>query len=182
MEHDLDRVKCAIDGDRYALQELLHAEKSKLYRMAFAYVRNEDEAVEIFQQTVLKCIESIHQLKKPEYFSTWLTRICINESLSVKRKGKRLNLLTELLKQPGHQDFSGTLAHGMDVKDALEALPDKYKTALMLRFYQDLSIQDIANVLDCPIGTVKTNIHRGLTSLKSKLKGVYEDEPGKRFN
>ncbi|WP_244094306.1 sigma-70 family RNA polymerase sigma factor [Jeotgalibacillus salarius] len=182
MEQNLETVRRAIEGDRFALQELLHIEKPKLYRMAYTYVRNEDEAVEVFQQTVLKCIESIHQLKRPEFFSTWLTRICINEALSLKRKGKKLIHLTELIRQSGAQDFSGEVVHGLDVKEALEALPDKYKTVLILRFYKDLSVQDIANVLNCPLGTVKTNIHRGLSQLKTQLKGVYEDDAGKRFN
>jgi RNA polymerase sigma-70 factor (ECF subfamily) len=75
----------AINGDKGALQLLLKDEKEKLYRVAFTYVRNEDDAVDVFQQTILLAMESIHQLKEPKYFSTWLTRICINLSIVKKR-------------------------------------------------------------------------------------------------
>ena len=87
-KHEKQVIK-AINGDKDALQLLLKDEKEKLYRVAFTYVRNEDDAVDVFQQTILLAMESIHQLKEPKYFSTWLTRICINLSIkSVTEKSK----------------------------------------------------------------------------------------------
>src|SRR5690606_40385253 len=74
-------VKQAINGDQNALQTLLKEEKDKLYKIAFIYMKNEHDALEVFQQTILEVIESIHQLRNPAYFSTWATRICINVSL-----------------------------------------------------------------------------------------------------
>lgn len=82
MQHDKEMVSAAIQGNRMALQQLLKSEKEKLYRMAYTYVKNEEDALEIFQQTVLQAIESVHQVKEPAYFSTWLTRICINKAFA----------------------------------------------------------------------------------------------------
>ncbi|WP_033542351.1 sigma-70 family RNA polymerase sigma factor [Planococcus sp. CAU13] len=182
MQHDEKLVSAAIQGDRLALQQLLKTEKEKLYRMAYTYVRDEDNALEIFQQTVLQAIESVHQIKEPEYFSTWLARICINKALSFLRKNKKLVILDEIEVRRAENQFSIDISEQLDMANALGLLPEKYKTALMLRFYQDFTVKQIAEVMDCPEGTVKTVIHRGLALLKKDLKGVYADEWQRDFN
>lgn len=182
MQHDEDMIAAAIRGDRLALQKLLKLEKEKLYRMAYTYVKNEDEALEIFQQTVLQAIESIHQLKNPAYFSTWLTRICINKALTALKKNKKLVVMDKVEEQVLEMDSSADIAQQLDVANALGLLPEKYKTALMLRYYQDFSVKQIAEVMNCAEGSVKTLIHRGLALLKKNLKGVYADERQRDFN
>lgn len=182
MQHDEEMITAAIQGDRLALQQLLKSEKEKLYRMAYTYVKNEEEALEIFQQTVLQAIESIHQLKKPAYFSTWLTRICINKALAVLKKNKKLVVMDEVEEQRTENDSSAAIAQQLDVANALSLLPEKYKTALMLRYYRDFTVKQIAEVMNCPEGSVKTILHRGLALLKKDLKGVYADEWQRDFN
>lgn len=87
------KIKQSIRGDREALLFLLNQEK--LYRTAYSYVRNEADALDVFQQTVLLAIESIHQLREPKYFTTWLMKICINASLSVLQIQKNVILIDE---------------------------------------------------------------------------------------
>ena len=82
------KVKQSIGGEQEALLFLLEQEKEKLYRTAYSYVRNEADALDVFQQTVLLAIESIHQLREPKYFTTWLMKICINVSLGDTSKTK----------------------------------------------------------------------------------------------
>jgi RNA polymerase sigma-70 factor (ECF subfamily) len=182
MQHEEQIVVAAIQGDKLALQQLLKQEKDKLYRMAYTYVKNEEDALEVFQQTVLKAIESIHQLKEPMYFSTWLTRICINSAITMLKKKKKLVMMDAVVERLVDNELSEDIAQRLDVADALSKLPEKYKTTLLLRFYQDFSVKQIAHILDCPEGTVKSNIHRGLSILKQNLKGVYTDERQRDFN
>lgn len=182
MQHEEQIVVAAIQGDKLSLQQLLKQEKDKLYRMAYTYVKNEEDALEVFQQTVLKAIESIHQLKEPMYFSTWLTRICINSAITMLKKKKKLVMMDAVVERLVDNELSEDLAQRLDVADALSKLPEKYKTTLLLRFYQDFSVKQIAHILDCPEGTVKSNIHRGLSILKQNLKGVYTDERQRDFN
>ena len=179
MQHDEEMIAAAIRGDQLALQQILKNEKEKLYRMAFTYVRNEEDAIEIFQQTVLQAIESVHQVKEADYFSTWLTRICINKALALLKK--KLIVMDEIEEKRAETD-SMDIAQQMDVANALGLLPEKYKTVLMLRFYQDFTVKQIAGIVDCPEGTIKTMIHRGLALLKKDLKGVYADEWQREFN
>lgn len=182
MQHDEQKVIAAIKGEKRALEQLLKLEKEKLYRIAFTYVRNEEDAIEVFQQTVLQAVESIHQLREPAYFSTWLTRICINHALTALRKKRKVVMLEDVAEHLSAKEPSEHLVHKLDVANALGKLPEKYQTVLLLRFYQDLSVKQIMEVLDCPEGTVKTNIHRGLALLKKSLKGVYTDERQRDFN
>ncbi|WKA55579.1 sigma factor-like helix-turn-helix DNA-binding protein [Planococcus shixiaomingii] len=88
----------------------------------------------------------------------------------------------EEIKERWAEANSVNIAQQLDVATALGLLPDKYKKVLMLRFYQDFTVKQIANVMDCPEGTVKTALHRGLTMLKKDLKGVYADEGQRDFN
>lgn len=168
-------VKQAIKGDQNALQTLLKEEKDKLYKMAFIYMKNEHDALEVFQQTILEVIESIHQLRNPEYFSTWATRICINVSLKELRKNKKI-VTMEDYSIPDVVEVSGSVEEKLDLAAVLYELDDKYRSVLVLRFYHDYTVSQIADILECPEGTVKTNLHRGLALLKTKMKGVYMDE------
>ena len=172
------KVIKAIGGDQQALLFLLQQEKEKIYRTAFSYVRNKADALDVFQQTVLSAIESIHQLREPKYFSTWLMKICINVSLGVLKKQKKVVLMDDLKFQSLSTDMA-TSDEKMDLLDAIYRLNDKYKTVLILRYYEDLTFEQIAEILGEPIGTVKSNGKRALAKLKPILKGVYIDDRAK---
>lgn len=157
----------------YELIEPIHAD---LYRMAFVYVQNETDAVDILQQAIIQAFERIESLKEPSYFKTWMIRIVINCSKTYLSKMKKLEI-TDPLELVDVQSVSHTyMEEEMDLWAALQSLEEKYKTVLLLRFYQDYTVPEVAAILEMPLGTVKTNIRRGLMQLKQKLKGVYLDE------
>ena len=82
----MQRVKQAQQGDEAAFLSLLNKEQDKLYRMIFAYVQNESDAIEVYQQVIILAFERITQLKEPLYFATWLMRIAINQSITYVKK------------------------------------------------------------------------------------------------
>lgn len=169
------KIKQSIKGDREALLFLLNQEKEKLYRTAYSYVRNEADALDVFQQTVLLAIESVHQLREPKYFTTWLMKICINVSLSVLQKQKNVILIDEFKFNTFPTEIA-TSDEKLDLLDAIYGLDEKYKTVLLLKYYEDLTFEQIAEVLGEPIGTVKSNGKRALAKIKKTLKGAYIDE------
>lgn len=169
------KIKQSIGGDREALLFLLNQEKEKLYRTAYSYVRNEADALDVFQQTVLLAIESVHQLREPKYFTTWLMKICINASLSVLQKQKNVILIDEFKFNTLSTEIA-TSDEKLDLLDAIYELDEKYKTVLLLKYYEDLTFEQIAEVLGEPIGTVKSNGKRALAKIKKTLKGAYIDE------
>ncbi|MFJ5772455.1 sigma-70 family RNA polymerase sigma factor [Psychrobacillus sp. NPDC093180] len=174
------KVKLSIGGDQEALLFLLKQEKEKLYRTAYSYVRNEADALDVFQQTVLLAIESIHRLREPKYFTTWLMKICINVSLGVLEKQKRVISMDDLKFQSLSTEIA-TSDEKMDLLNAIYQLDEKYKTVLLLKYYEDLTFEQIAEILGEPIGTVKSNGKRALTKIKKILKGVYIDERTKQI-
>ena len=144
--------------------------------MAFAYVRQEVDAVDILQQAIIKAFEHFDTLKEPSYFKTWMIRIIINCSKTYLMKQARVDV-TDPMELVDTQSTSHTYKEEeIDLWQALQSLEEKYKTVLLLRFYQDYTVPEIASILEQPLGTVKTNIRRGLQQLKQKLKGVYLDE------
>lgn len=169
------KIKQSIRGDREALLFLLNQEKEKLYRIAYSYVRNDADALDVFQQTVLLAIESVHQLREPKYFTTWLMKICINVSLSVLQKQKNVILIDEFKFNTLSTEIA-TSDEKLDLLDAIYGLDEKYKTVLLLKYYEDLTFEQIAEVLGEPIGTVKSNGKRALSKIKKTLKGAYIDE------
>ncbi|UPW84011.1 sigma-70 family RNA polymerase sigma factor [Lysinibacillus sp. Ag94] len=169
-------VKRAKKGDTEAFQMLIHEEKEKMYRMAYVYMRNENDALEVFQESLYKALNSIQTLKNNDYFSTWLMRILINTAIAtLKKKQKIVPINNEMFDQIEDVKNIQSEEH-LDLLQAMDEIEEKYKTVLLLRFYHDFTVKQIATFLDCPEGTVKTNIRRGLEGLRLKLKGVYLDD------
>jgi RNA polymerase sigma-70 factor, ECF subfamily len=86
----LNLISKAKKGDVNSFQALIHIEKEKLYKMAYVYMRNEDDALEVFQEMIYKAFASLSKLKNDQYFSTWMTRILINSAIDLLRKKKRV--------------------------------------------------------------------------------------------
>ncbi|WP_052344257.1 sigma-70 family RNA polymerase sigma factor [Bacillus ndiopicus] len=169
-------VEKAQNGDEQAFYDLIKPLQKQLYRMAYVYVQNENDAVDIFQQAIIRAYEGLPKLKEPQYFTTWMTRIVINCSKTYITKYQHTELTEpqtfDLLEATPHE----RLEEEFDLWQALASLEEKYKTVLLLRFYQDYTVREIAEILACPEGTVKTNIRRGLQRLRQQLKGAYIDE------
>lgn len=168
-------VARAKKGDTDAFQTLIHEDKEKLYKMAYIYMKNENDALEVFQETVYKALKAIPTLKNNDYFSTWITRILINTAIDTLKKKQKVVPMSEDVIEHCEETTQEKPEVQMDLLHAMDKIEEKYKTVLLLRYYQDYTVGQIATFLNCPEGTVKTNIRRGLALLKTKLKGVYLD-------
>lgn len=165
---DDNLVESAIKGSREAFESLIDTYKEYLYKTAYLYVKNQHEAADIYQETVYKAFISIHKLKKPEYFKTWVTRILINNINDSFRKSSKVVLMDDneyLMNDNNHAEILSNI----DLYKAIDSLSGKHKTAIILRYIQDMSIKDVARVMECSENTVKSYIHRALKSLKVKL-------------
>lgn len=162
------KVKRAINGDEKAFIELIESQKSKLYKIAYAYVKNEQDALDIVQDTVYKAYVSIETLKKPKYFNTWLTRILINIAINTLNKNKKILYIEEesiIAESSTLEDKEKS----MDMLNELEKLDKKYKEVIILKYFDDLTIKEVARVLEIPIGTAKTYLNRGLSQLRISI-------------
>ena len=163
------KIKLAQKGDDNAFYELISERKEHLYKTAFAYVKNKEDALDIVSDTVYKAYISIKNLKEPSFFNTWLTRILINTSLDSINKSSR----TVALRENVSSDIviiANDDEQIIDLKVAVDKLPGKYKTIVILKYFQDMTLMEIAKTLQCPLGTVKTNLHKALGELRLDLK------------
>lgn len=162
------KVKRAINGDEKAFISIIEEQKEKLYKTAYAYVKNEQDALDIVQDTVYKAYISIDTLKKPKYFNTWLTKILINISINTLNKNKKVTYLEEEPMAEGSTTLDNKDTE-IDILNELDKLDKKYKDVIVLKYFEDLTIKEIANVLEIPIGTAKTYLNRGLSSLRISI-------------
>lgn len=162
-------IKLAQKGDDNAFYALLNERKSQLYKTAYAYVKNSEEAMDIVSETVYKAYISLKQLKEPSLFNTWLTRILINTSLDSLKKNSKAVSLAENAKSD-IEEISKDHEVIIDLKVAVDRLHGKYKTLIILKYFQDMTLVEISKILQCPLGTVKTMLHKALVELRLDLK------------
>lgn len=163
----------ARSGDDNAFYALIQARKDGLYRTAFSYVKNKDDALDIVSETVYKAYRSIKKLKDPALFNTWLTRILINSCLDYKKKNDKVVPAAELA--DGITASAAANLDSLDLHQAVAMLDEKCRTVVILKYFQDLTITQIADVMQCPQGTVKTYLHRALKTLRVHLKEDWQN-------
>lgn len=172
MEYE-EKVLKARKGDDNAFYELMQEMKSMLYKTAFSYVREREKALDIVSETVCKAYVSIRKLKDTRFFKTWLVRILINCCLDDIKKNKRYTLLEEnvSLELTALVDTAES-EDRMDLQDAMRKLNEKQRTVVILKYFQDMTLSEISDVLSCPLGTVKTHLNKALGTLRIEMKEV----------
>lgn len=143
-----------------------------MYRLAYTYVHSEEDALDIVQESVYKAMKHAASVKQETYIKTWILRIVINTALDFMRKNRKeipVDTFYENGKEDIYQDFD-TLA-------ALNVLTEKEKAVVILRFFEEQKLDEIANALHENTNTVKTILYRSLKKLKVELtKGAFENE------
>lgn len=140
--------------------------KYQFYVIAYAILRNEDDAQDAVCSAILKAYEHMDQLKNLHRFKAWMITIIKNEALQMKRR--RLEL-------PGNDKVEELLEpvrdHYNELWDCIQKLSEEYRLVIVLFYYNELSIRDISKVLGISIGTVKSRLSRGRELLKQELEG-----------
>lgn len=146
--------------------------QKKCYRLAFSYVRNEEDALDIVQNAICKALEHHESLKNEDAIKTWFYRILVNESLLFLKKKKR-ELLTgedEALELPyeemGYEPPEESLYQQISRLDA------ESQQIVRLRFFEEMSLQEIAEIMNMNVNTVKAKLYRSLKRLKATMQEV----------
>ncbi|MFP7492942.1 sigma-70 family RNA polymerase sigma factor [Terribacillus saccharophilus] len=171
MDKHLKLVKKAIRGNEKAFEKLIENNSEKLYKTAFLYVRNKEDALDVLQDTIYKAYVSIGQVEKPEFFTTWLTRILIRTSYESLRKKKK-TILDERYITNELPEKSIDIEGKLDLLKAISQLNKDYQTTIILFYYHDLPIRNISETLNLPENTVKTYLRRAKLELKRLLGGM----------
>lgn len=149
---------------RAMLVAYIEDNQQAFYRLAFGYVKNADAAMDIVQEAVVKALSNVQKLRRVETMRTWFYRILVNESLTYLRKNKRFVYDESRLEQL--QSKQRDTAQEMDVWQAIQALPPKLRTVILLRFFEDMKLEEVAQVTQSNLSTVKTRLYKALDVLK----------------
>jgi RNA polymerase sigma-70 factor (ECF subfamily) len=154
-------VRKAQKGDEEAFYKLIFSSKDKLYSMAYCYLKSESDALEAVQEVTCRAYIKLNKLKEPKFFNTWLIKILMNYCIDEHKRRKKVIELKPL--EESHEDKS---VDAMILEEAIEKLESKFKEVIILKYFQDMTTADIARVMQCPEGTVKTWCARALKQLK----------------
>lgn len=172
----LHLIKKAQREDDKAFLSLFQRYEQDIYRIAFLYVKNENDALDVVQESAYRSFKSIKNLKQPKYFKTWLMRIAINCALDFLRKQKNMIQMKPDFEEFISEEVNEDIDLEITLRDLLERLNEVEKSVIILRFYEGMTIKETAKTLDLPLGTTKTILYRALTQLRKNLKGDGDDE------
>jgi RNA polymerase sigma-70 factor, ECF subfamily len=160
-------------GDRDAFRALYDVYKDRVYSISLYFFHGDPAmASDVSQQVFLKLITSIGQFRGDAGFSTWLYRLVVNACLDAARRSKPNVTLSEEFSKPGSQEEDYARAQmAQSVRAAVSALPPKFRIAVLLRHFEDLSYEQMAKALHCSMGTVASRLSRGHKILAERLKG-----------
>ena len=183
-ETDSTLINQAKTGDAQAYDKLLNKYRNSVYNLVYRMVRDVEEAEDLTQEAFIKAFNSLAQFNEDYAFSTWLYKIATHNCIDFFRKRKLQTLsidkpiqykdseIHQELPDPELNPEKSILASERSsiIREAIESLPEKYYTAIVLRHTEEKSYEEIAEILHLPIGTVKARIFRAREMLNKALK------------
>lgn len=158
-------------GNDKAFLKLFQQYEEDIYRTAYVYVKNKDDALDIVQEVAYQSFKKIDTLQKPEYFKTWLTKITINCAINVIKKNQKVIQLKpefEVMITSEEEDLSLSLS----LQELMNTLQEEEKSVILLKFYHDHTLKEISELLQIPLGTAKSTLYRALNKLRKNFKEV----------
>ena len=167
-------IKQAKKGDKEALLNLVMAQQSDYYKLAYVYMKDKDDALDALQDMIVILYENISTLKKEEAFYSWSKTILVNSCKNKLKKNKKVIYLDEI-KEQVMEDIYDNPEDKIVLDKYLSKLSDKHQEIIRLRYYLDLDYESIGEILKIPQGTVKSRLSLGIKMLKESLGGEYID-------
>lgn len=163
-------VEKAMNGDKDSFSELINYLKMDLYKIAKVRLKNEDDILDVIQETIISSYKSIKKLNNPDNFKKWIIKILINKcnNIYLEKNNKNISLeeFTNIYEYEDEKDFLN-----IEMEDILKYLNDEEKMIITLYYLEDYKSKEIAWLLDMNENTVKTKISRAKNKLKTKLEG-----------
>lgn len=197
-EREIDQalVEQAQGGDQHAFDLLVSKYQRKLGRLLSRFIRDPAEAEDVSQETFIKAYRALPSFRGESAFYTWLYRIGVNTAKNyLVSQGRRAPTSTEYDAEEaeGFEDASQlrdintpeslllSKQIGQTVNGAMDALPEELRTAIVLREIEGMSYDEIANLMNCPIGTVRSRIFRAREAVAAKLRPLLDIAPDRRW-
>lgn len=181
MIETVEAVQRFLDGEEEAFSRIVRRWERKVYNLAWRMVGNREDAQDIVQETFLSVFRSIRGLRDPRSFSTWLYQITLNHCRA--RRKSRTSILS--FSHPGTDDSGaemplvsgipaenrGDRLEALDlIQKAMAGLSEEHRSAIVLKEYLGLSLEELADVMECPLSTAKSRLYHGLKDVQRNLR------------
>lgn len=173
---NLEYVEKAKLGNKEAFEIIIMEVIDDLYKVAYCILRNEEDASDAISNTTLKAYEKIKTLKYVEFFKTWITKILINECNSLLKQRKKIVYIDNYTERAEDTYININSEMSIDIRNAMEILDDELQQLVILYYFDDLCIEEIAEIQKVPIGTIKSRLARARKILAKELINGYQKE------
>ncbi len=178
-DEGISLIRRAKKGDGEAFSQLMESHALRAYRIAFALLQNRSDAEDVVQEAFVTAYNSIGKLKKEESFNSWFSRIVTTRAYDSLRKKQHDHKVTEAQTQSVKEELRGNSSQGdpdfsIDLHRAMEHLPKQHRLAILLRYSEDASIEEIAGILNRPVGTIRRILSESYRLLRLYLQGDVE--------
>lgn len=182
---DADRqaIERFLSGDAGAFEELYHRYQPYVYNVVHGIVQNPEDARDVTQEVFLHVYDALSSFRGGSAFSTWLYRVAVNTAITHVRKERRhtrvpLDSLQELRADlEAEPEYQADRAETREqVQHLLAQLPEQHRAVLVLRYFQDLSLEEIAQAMNCSVAAVKVRLHRARNSFRRLFTGQLPQE------
>lgn len=195
-EIDLQLVERVLEGDKRAFGLLVEKYRRKVIRLLSRMVRNADDLEDIAQETFIKAYKALPQFRGDAAFYTWLYRIAVNTAKNhLATRGKAMRTISEQAINDDDEPDERLVAQeigtpetellskqvAIAVNEAVDALPEELRQAITLREIEGMSYEEIAEFMQCPIGTVRSRIFRAREAIAGKLRPILGTSDNKRW-
>ncbi len=146
----------------------------RLYRLAFSYTLNREDAEDVVSESVTKALQALHTLKEPKYLGTWFYRIVINTAISTNKQKAKVVAFDPLSSEWQTLTQSMVIEESYDrvhFEDLMKSLNSDQRILLILRYFEELPIADVAEIVGENVNTVKTRLYRTLRLLRTEMEG-----------
>ncbi|MDR3454803.1 MAG: RNA polymerase sigma factor RpoE [Rhodoferax sp.] len=199
VDSDLLLVERTVAGDQRAFELLVIKYQRRIERLIGRMVRDVDLVEDIAQETFIRAYRALHQFRGDAQFYTWLYRIAVNTAKKSLLDMKRNPVISEnAFRAPDEDDETSQAGHELTTQEtpetvlaakeiaavvnaAMQALPEDLRQAVTLREIEGLSYEEIADAMNCPIGTVRSRIFRAREAISAKVRPLLENQTGKRW-
>ena len=157
----------AVRGNVTAYGKLIEELKDYLYRTAFLYLKNEDAALDVVGDCILAGFRSIHTLKQPRYFKTWLTRILLNAANDYM--GKNIPMENYDSIQAAQNQKGTPPEEKWDLYHAIDRLPERYRSVVIMKYFDDMKYEDMSEIFGTSVGALKASYHHAVKKVEEFL-------------
>lgn len=150
-------IRKAKKGDKDAFCRLMDEQVQSMYKVASAYLKNDEDVADAIQDTILSCYENLKSLKQNRYFKTWMIRILINKCRDILQRKKQITYTDQMTEMPFYEEEYAS----REWAQVLEPLDNKYRLVILLYYMEGFNIREISDILDMKESTVKSRLQRG---------------------